>query len=229
MLEHVPAWLGQALSGLRAGADSLVIARAGLAPGLHHQAGAGFATMALTSPAFAHEARLPPRFTADGEGVSPPLLWDAPPPGTAALALIVEDADAPTPSPLVHAIVWHIGADMRRLAEGAIVADGDGPSSDGGAGPGAEPLIGPNGDVGRNSYLREGWLPPDPPTGHGLHRYAFQLFALDAALGDPGASPGRAALIEAITGHVLAAGLLIGTYARDEEAPVGPVAVGLPA
>ena len=94
MLEHVPAWLGQALRGLRAGADALVIARPGLAPGGDHEAGAGFATLTLTSPAFAHEARLPPRFTADGAGISPPLLWDAPPPGTAALALIVEDADA---------------------------------------------------------------------------------------------------------------------------------------
>ncbi len=212
MLEHMPAWLGHALKGLRAGADALVIARSGLGAGA--QAGTGFATLDLTSPAFAHEGRLPPRFTADGEGVSPPLLWSTPPVGTAALALIVEDADAPTPQPLVHAIVWHIAADRLRLAEGAITADGAGT---------------PDGDVGRNSYLREGWLPPDPPTGHGEHRYAFQLFALDAALGDPGVSPGRTALIEAMSGHVLAAGLLIGTYSREEAAPVGPAASAMPA
>jgi Raf kinase inhibitor-like YbhB/YbcL family protein len=208
MLEHMPAWLGHALKGLRAGADALVIAGSGA------QAGTEFATLDLTSPAFAHEGRLPPRFTADGDGVSPPLLWSAPPAGTAALALIVEDADAPTPQPLVHAIVWHIAADRLRLAEGAITADGAGT---------------PDGDVGRNSYLREGWLPPDPPTGHGEHRYAFQLFALDAALGDPGVSPGRTALVEAMSGHVLAAGLLIGTYSREEAAPVGPASSAMPA
>lgn len=212
MLEHMPAWLGHALKGLRAGADALVIARSGLGSGA--QTGTGFATLDLTSPAFAHEGRLPPRFTADGDGVSPPLLWSAPPAGTAALALIVEDADAPTPQPLVHAIVWHIAADRVRLAEGAIMADGAGT---------------PDGDVGRNSYLREGWLPPDPPTGHGEHRYAFQLFALDAALGDPGVSPGRTALVEAMSGHVLAAGLLIGTYSREEAAPVGPASSAMPA
>ena len=212
MLEHMPAWLGHALKGLRAGADALVIARSGLGSGA--QAGTGFATLDLTRPAFAHEGRLPPRFTADGDGVSPPLLWSAPPAGTAALALIVEDADAPTPQPLVHAIVWHIAADRLRLAEGAIAADGAGT---------------PDGDVGRNSYLREGWLPPDPPTGHGEHRYAFQLFALDAALGDPGVSPGRTALVEAMSGHVLAAGLLIGTYSREEAAPVGPASSAMPA
>ncbi|VXC72268.1 conserved hypothetical protein [Sphingomonas sp. T1] len=212
MLEHMPAWLGHALKGLRAGADALVIARSGFGSGA--QAGTEFATLDLTSPGFAHEGRLPPRFTADGDGVSPPLLWSAPPAGTAALALIVEDADAPTPQPLVHAIVWHIAADRLRLAEGAITADGAGT---------------PDGDVGRNSYLREGWLPPDPPTGHGEHRYAFQLFALDAALGDPGVSPGRTALVEAMSGHVLAAGLLIGTYSREEAAPVGPASSAMPA
>lgn len=209
MLEHIPAWLGNAMSGLRAGADKLAIV----------QLGRNFETLDLTSPAFAHEARLPPRFTADadgdGAGVSPPLVWSTPPAGTERMVLIVEDPDAPAPQPLVHAIVWGLEADSGRLAEGAIVADGEGDAS--------------GRDVGRNSYLREGWLPPDPPSGHGEHRYAFQLFAVGAGVGDPGDTPGRSAVIEAITGHVLAAGLLIGTYSREEDAPVGPVGMGAPA
>ena len=205
MLEHIPAWLGHAMSGLRAGADKLAIV----------QLGGNFETLDLTSPAFAHEARLPPRFTADGEGVSPPLVWSEPPAGTERMVLIVEDADAPTPQPLVHAIIWGLEADARRLAEGAIVADDAGDAA--------------GRDVGRNSYLREGWLPPDPPSGHGEHRYAFQLFAIGAGAGDAGATPGRSAVIEAITGHVVAAGLLIGTYSREEEAPIGPVGLGVPA
>lgn len=213
MLEHIPAWLGHAMSGLRAGADKLAIV----------QLGETFETLDLTSPAFAHEARLPPRFTADGEGVSPPLVWSEPPVGTERMALIVEDADAPTPQPLVHAIVWALEADAGQLGEGAIVADaaatGVTDKRDDAAGR----------DVGRNSYMREGWLPPDPPSGHGEHRYAFQLFAIGAGAGDAGATPGRSAVIEAITGHVLAAGLLIGTYSRDEVVPVGPVGVGVPA
>jgi Raf kinase inhibitor-like YbhB/YbcL family protein len=196
MLEHVPHWLGHAMRGLRAGADKLVIA----APEL----GSGFPALDLTSPAFANGARLPVRFTADGEGVSPPLLWRDPPAGTMALALIVEDSDAPSPQPLVHAVVSNIDPATRRLEEGAIAADGDGR---------------PDRDVGRNSYFREGWLPPDPPTGHGDHHYAFQLFALSAAL-DPGSSPGRTAIVEAMAGKVIAAGLLVGTYARGEQAPI---------
>jgi Raf kinase inhibitor-like YbhB/YbcL family protein len=193
MLEHVPHWLGAAMRGFRAGADKLCIAQVEL--------GSSVVSIDLSSPAFAHGGRLPPRFTADGEGVSPPLVWGKLPEATESLALIVEDPDAPSPQPLVHAVVWGIPAEERRLAEGAIQRDGDGD---------------PNGqDVGRNSYFFEGWLPPDPPTGHGDHNYAFQLFAL-AGVPELGATPGRAALMRAMAGKVIAAGLLTGTYSRGE-------------
>lgn len=198
MLEHVPAWLGAALSTLRAGTETLAIARLEI----------GSARFDVTSPAFADGGRLPERFTADGDGVSPPLVWSEPPAGTARLALLVEDADAPLASPLVHAVLWDLAPGAGRLEEGAIIADGDGDAQ--------------GRDVGRNSFLREGWLPPDPPTGHGVHRYAFQLFALDGTAKDPGSSPGRSALIDAMTGHVLGAGLLIGTYSRGEPIGVAP-------
>ena len=206
MLEHLPAWLGKAMSGWRAGVESIAVVRPELTPP---------ASLELSSPAFVDRARLPERFTADGEGVSPPLVWGDPPEGTAMLALLVEDADAPTPQPLVHAIVWNLPPRGGDLAEGAIVADGTGRAQ--------------GGDVGRNSYLGEGWLPPDPPRGHGEHRYVFQLFALDALVGIGGSTPGRGAMIAAMAGHVLAAGVLTGTYSREEEAPVGPVGAITPA
>jgi Raf kinase inhibitor-like YbhB/YbcL family protein len=192
MLEHVPAWLGRLLHDRRAGHDQLVAADPDIRLGAD--------TFELASPAFAHGARLPIRFTADGEGVSPPLVWADVPDGTVSLALIVEDPDAPASKPLVHAILWDIPGDERRLAEGAIVADGAG---------------GPGGDVGTNSLLREGWLPPDPPTGHGEHDYVFQLFALSRRI-ELDDSPGRGSFVNAIAGHVLGAAVLIGTYSRGE-------------
>jgi len=199
MLEHVPAWLGTLLRNRRAGHEKLVAADPAIAVGTD--------AIDLTSPAFASGARLPVRFTADGEGVSPPLVWTGVPAGTATLALIVEDPDAPTTAPLVHALIWNLASDAGRLAEGAIGAEGAG-------------------ETGRNSFLQQGWLPPDPPTGHGDHDYVFQLFALSAAP-DLGDSPGRSAFVEAITGRVLATGLLIGTYSRGEQAEAvvanGPV------
>ena len=198
MLEHMPHWLGNALRNVRAGADKLCIVQPEL--------GGAFGAIELSSPAFADGARLPERFTADGEGISPPLVWGPLPPGTRSLALIVEDPDAPSPQPLVHAIVWGLAPTQGRLEEGAISPDGAGI-------PGGQ-------DVGRNSYLVEGWLPPDPPTGHGEHAYAFQLFALGET-DDPGDTPGRGALVKAMAGNVLAAGFLTGTYARQAEARFG--------
>ncbi|WP_340313980.1 YbhB/YbcL family Raf kinase inhibitor-like protein [Rhizorhabdus argentea] len=197
MLEHLPGWIGGMLRNFRAGHSKLVIAQPELV--------LGESVIDLTSPAFANGARLPMRFTADGEGVSPPLLWNNVPAGTSSLALIVEDPDAPALHPLVHALVWNLPADERRLAEGAIVRDGGGT---------------PDGrDVGRNSYFAEGWLAPDPPTGHGSHDYVFQLFALSDTL-DIGANPGRSGLVRAFNGRVLAAGMLVGTYSRGEDAPI---------
>jgi Raf kinase inhibitor-like YbhB/YbcL family protein len=204
MLEHVPHWLGALLRNLRAGHAKLVIVNKDL--------NVGAASLELMSPAFANGGRLPERFTADGEGVSPPLVWRDPPAGTTSFALIVEDPDAPAANPFVHAVVWNIPADARRLAEGAIARDGDG-SADGS-------------DVGRSSFFTEGWLPPDPPTGHGSHDYVFQLFALHttAVLGP---NPGRDELVEALEGNVLAAGLFVGTYSRGEQATIGAVPSGL--
>jgi Raf kinase inhibitor-like YbhB/YbcL family protein len=196
MLEHVPSWLGKALKGLRAGEEKLAIVQPGLGT---------FASLHLASPAFANGARLPERFTADGEGVSPPLFWTGVPKEAVRLALLVEDADAPTPSPLVHAVVWDLPPGDGDLKEGAIVADGAGEGH----------------DVGRNSYFAEGWLPPDPPTGHGVHHYAFQLFAL-ADGPDLKRNPSRSAMLKAMSGRVLAAGVLTGTYSRGEQKPVGP-------
>jgi Raf kinase inhibitor-like YbhB/YbcL family protein len=197
MLEHVPGWIGGLMRNIRAGHAKLAI--------LDPELGIDKPAIDLMSPAFANGARLPERFTADGAGVSPPLVWGPLPQGTVSLALLVEDPDAPALSPLVHALVWAMPADIGRLEEGAIRADGTGDT---------------DGDVGRNSFFSEGWLPPDPPTGHGPHDYVFQLFALSVRP-DLDPNPGRSSLVAAMGGHVLGLGLLVGTYSRGEAASIG--------
>ena len=185
MLEKLPTSIGRSLRRVRPGLDRIVARRKQL----------GRPTIDLESPAFENHRSMPPLFTADGEGISPPLEWGSVPEGTRSLALIVEDADSPTPLPLVHAIVLHLPPVLTNLEAGAI-ADGL-----------HAPLL------GRNSFMRKGWLPPDPPPGHGAHRYAFQLFALDRDL-EPAAHPGRSAFARGLEGHVLAYGLLVGSYSR---------------
>jgi len=190
MLERFPLGLGRALRRFRPGMNRIAANQENL--------GGSNEALLLESPAFAKDTQLPARFTADGEGVSPPLRWSQLPEGTVSLALLVEDADSPTPSPLVHAIVVNLTR-AGELAEGAIREElerDDGPL------------------VGKNSFFKPGWLPPDPPRGHGVHRYAFQLFALDKTL-PLAARPGRGALLSAMRGHILARGVMIAVYSRD--------------
>lgn len=213
MLEKLPDVIGHALHGVRAGLDEIVFNTLGMREGM--------ASINLTSVAFADHASLPARCTADapdGEGVSPPLQWTGLPTGTAGLVLIVEDADSPTPNPLVHAIVVDLPLEGGCLVEASI------PS------PGNEGL---GLHVGRNSALQAAWMPPDPPPGHGVHRYAFQLFAL-GQVPEFSDSPGRDEIVEALRAHAIASGLLIGTHERpdgsvkSQEGAVagGPLAAG---
>jgi hypothetical protein len=102
VLEKLPEIIGHALINQRAGMDNVVYNL------LHRER--SVLRMQLQSPAFGFNARIPVRFTADGEGISPPLSWDGVPAQGDSLVLIVEDADAPTPHPLVHAIVAGFGA-----------------------------------------------------------------------------------------------------------------------
>ncbi len=191
MLEKLPAVAGRALGGVHAGAENLVVADTALT-GINAQ-------VELRSAAFGYNEAIPARYTADGIGVSPPLQWSGVPTDAASVVLIVEDADSPTPHPLVHAIVWDLPGVDAELPEGALGRSSDAQSSEA---------------MGKNSYLRAAYLPPDPPPGHGVHRYVFQLFAVDIVLRFD-SPPGRAAIVDALRDHVLAKGLLIGTYGRD--------------
>ena len=69
---------------------------------------------------------------------------------------------------------------------------------------------------GLNSRGSMGYFGPRPPVGDPPHHYHFQVFALDTRLEvPPGAE--RDAVLEAMKGHVLAAGELVGTYQQSVE------------
>ncbi len=190
MLEKIPAGLGRALRGVRAGFEKIV------------SEGDGFAdipdTLGLQSHAFKNGGSIPPRYTADGDRLSPPLLWTDVPLEAEGLVLIIEDPDAPSPEPLVHLLAWDLPPDLHVLPEGEFKSPGH---------PGLDE------NLGRNSYLQAAYLPPDPPTGHGPHLYAIQLFALDRRL-EFDRAPGRKAVVDAMQGHVIAKGVLVGAYER---------------
>lgn len=74
--------------------------------------------MELRSPAFASGEKIPTRFSADGERISPPLAWSDVPGNTVELALLLEDVNAREPRPFVHWIVYKIPPDQHALPEG---------------------------------------------------------------------------------------------------------------
>ncbi len=155
-------------------------------------------SLTLTSPAFTEGGEIPARYTCEGDDISPPLAWSAPPVGTQSLALIVDDPDAPDPKApkmtWVHWVLYNLSPTASSLPEGL----------------GREAL--PAGTrEGLNDWKRPGYGGPCPPVGR--HRYFFKLYALDTVLPDLGRVT-KARLEEAIRGHVLAHTELVGTYEK---------------
>ncbi len=152
--------------------------------------------MTISSPAFAHNAAIPARFTCQGSDVSPELAWRDVPPGTQSLALIVDDPDAPDPAAprttWVHWLLYNLPADCSGLPEAVAALP---------AGCGE----------GINDWQRTGYGGPCPPIGR--HRYFFKLYALDTRLLELG-TPTKAQLEQAMAGHVIAQAWLVGTYQK---------------
>jgi hypothetical protein len=146
-------------------------------------------TLEVTSPAFEPGGRIPKKYTCDGENVSPPLKWSGVPTETKSLALIVDDPDAPIGT-FVHWVLYDLPPDLDSLPEGV-------------RGMGTE---------GINDFRKTGYGGPCPPRGS-EHRYFFKVYALDTTTGLK-AGVSKRDLENAMRGHILAQGQLIGIYGR---------------
>jgi Raf kinase inhibitor-like YbhB/YbcL family protein len=155
--------------------------------------------MTLTSPSFKAGGEIPRRHTCQGDDVSPALAWTSVPDGTRALALVVDDPDAPDPAApktvWVHWVLYDIPTSATGLPEGAAGA-----------------TLPPGTRVAANDWGRASWSGPCPPVGK--HRYFFKLYALDASLPKPGVKT-KADLEKAMRGHVLGEAQLMGTYVKS--------------
>lgn len=154
--------------------------------------------MVISSPSFAPGGEIPAVHTCEGKDSSPALAWSGVPAQAKSLALVVDDPDAPDPRAprmtWVHWVLYGISPAATGLPEAV-----------------AERALPPGTRQGTNDWKRTGYGGPCPPIGR--HRYFFKLYALDAVLPDLG-KPTKAALEQAMEGHVLARAELMGTYQK---------------
>jgi len=146
-------------------------------------------TVSVQSPAFGEGLPIPPVNSAYGASEPPEICWRNIPAGTQSLALVCEDPDAENPCPFVHWILYNIPPDAGSTHSAGIVAAAE----------------------GVNSRGLPGYSGPRPPAGDRPHHYHFQVFALDALHPLP-VGIERRALLDAIAGHVIAKGELVGTF-----------------
>jgi len=156
----------------------------------------------ISSPEFNKGENIPPRFTGDGDNISPRLEWSNIPENTKSLALIMDDPDAPGGT-FTHWVIFNIPADSLGIPE-AITNE----------------LQLPDASLqGRNSAGGIGYYGPYPPAGN-RHRYYFALYALDEKPNlKAGAS--KEQLLKSIEGHTLDRGRLFGIYQRIPNLPMG--------
>ncbi|MEY8195682.1 YbhB/YbcL family Raf kinase inhibitor-like protein [Corynebacterium pseudotuberculosis] len=117
----------------------------------------------LSSTSFKEGEKIPEIHLAEG-GLSPQLSWSNLPEGTKSLAITCFDPDAPTASGFWHWAAFNIPVSVSEIAQGA----GDETLG------GIESAITLKGDSGIRGYYG-----PNPPAGHGPHRYLFAVHAVD--------------------------------------------------
>ncbi len=131
---------------------------------------------------------IPVEYTCNGAATPPTISWSGVPKGTQSIAVLVEDPDAPSGT-FTHLIAINLPATQTSLDL-------------------AKPL--PAGAMfGKNDAGKTGYYPPCPPSG--VHHYHFRVYALDRRAPD-GQGLTRTSFLQAVKGHVLAQGELVGTY-----------------
>jgi Raf kinase inhibitor-like YbhB/YbcL family protein len=139
----------------------------------------------VTSLAFRDQSEIPARYTCFGKGISPPIHWSGIPTGTKALALVVDDSDAPV-TPYIYRIVFDISPRTTELQEGSLT---------------------PNARQAQGSDNIARYHPPCPRSGS--HSYRFTLYAMNAYVPLPNGVTAKAAWT-AIAARAVARGRITG-------------------
>ena len=99
-----------------------------------------------------------------GDNISPELSWTEVPINTKSYLLFLHDPDAPHLGGFVHWVVYINDPKIKSIATGFS------PTS-------TSPIV-----FGLNGMDKNSYFGPCPPSGTGLHRYVFTLYALNTQL-----------------------------------------------
>lgn len=144
---------------------------------------------------FKNGQMLPKTFTADGADISPPLRWDDVPPATKSIAVICLDPDAPG-GVWYHWLLYNLPARTVSIEQNVP----------------KQPTVLGGAEQGLNDFNHVGYNGPVPPPG-AKHRYYFRVMALDTLL-SLRPEVRKEELLNAVRGHILAEGEIIGMYWR---------------
>lgn len=147
--------------------------------------------ISVSSTAFDDGDSIPTRYSCEGDNVSPPLAWRKVPDGTAELAIVVADPDAPSGT-FYHWVVTGVAPGRTHLAQGEL------PN---------EAMVATS-SSGMASYV--GMCPPD---GDKAHHYRFTVYALTRKLDLPPGTEAKDAVTR-IRAAAVGEGTLVGTFAR---------------
>ena len=142
--------------------------------------------MRIASNAFGEGSSLPPEYSAKGGNTKPKMRIEDVSPATKSLALVFYDLDKGGGA-WTHWVVWNIPPDSREV----------------------------KGEEGTTSSGNKGYNGPDPGMDTGVHRYVFQIYALNRVL-KLQSSAGRSELESAMSGHILEEYKLMVRYGRPE-------------
>lgn len=175
-----------------------VLALAGCGDSLppHLPASSAAAALTVTSSAFGEGTTIPVEFTCSGAGSRPALAWRGDLHGAAALAVIVDDPDAPGGE------FYHWG--VVDLPAGTTTVGATVPAP-------AHEL--------KNSAGGVGWTPPCPPSG--THHYRFTVYGLSAPTG-LAAGAGVKDALTAIEKTAVVQGRLTGLVTHTSSTDVPP-------
>ena len=146
----------------------------------------------MTSPAFKAGARIPKKYTCQGEDVSPPLVVTNIPQGAKSLVLIVDDPDAPMKT-WTHWVVYDIPAPQ---GNELVIKESEVP-----------------GRQSANDFRKLDYGGPCPPSG--THRYFFRVYALRIGSLPVSLNINRNVVEMGMEGQVITQAELIGLYKKE--------------